>query len=171
MSLGKKVDALFADVAEALGRMGEEPAEPEPPSTAEQELIVLRAEAETLRRINGEYFALIEMMEKQREEWKTMFFTASAEHGTAQRMLNTIIAECSGLLRNSLRQLNHFRSAAGLEPVVNPKVQGKTLEELPTALPEDYAQRMRDLVSSAMKQTDGKAERERVIERISAKDA
>ena len=44
------------------------------------ELAQLRADNERLTRIKDEFFACIESMERQRDEWKEMYFTHYAEH-------------------------------------------------------------------------------------------
>lgn len=109
----------------------------------------------TSERINREYFDVIERIERERDQWKDMFFTQASEHQNAQAMLQKMLTDCSNNLRGALSQLNFFRSGAKLEPVMTPQM----LEHLPTTLPEDYGDLIKKLADSAMEQTDGRARR------------
>lgn len=155
-------DALKRAVVEAL-------TEPEMPDVEDDvvsgKLEVLEAEVAKLEqrlkveeRIGREYFDVIERIEKERDEWKEMFFTQSSEHQNAQSMLQKYLADCSGHLRAALGQLNFFRQAADLAPVAHPKM----LETLPGDVPDQYGEKIRDLAAKARTQTDGLAERARI---------
>jgi hypothetical protein len=115
----------------------------------------LRRDNERVTRINGEYFGLIEQMERERNEWKDMYFTQSSEHQTAQSMLRNNAVELGQQLRAAIAQLNIYRNAAGHEPIVEPKC----LEKMPGTLPEDYGKRMADLVANKKPDTDAKKAR------------
>ena len=113
------------------------------------------------QRIGLEYFEVIERIEKERDQWKDMFFTQSSEHQNAQAILQKMLADCSANLRSSLRQLNFFRSGADLDPVSTPAM----LESLPKDLPEKYGEKMRELAKSARPQTDGLSERAKISQK------
>lgn len=154
--------ALRRVVVEALS----EPAIPDvEDDLVSDKLAVVEAEAAKLEqrlkveeRIGREYFDVIERIEKERDEWKEMFFTQSSEHQNAQSMLQKYLADCSGHLRAALAQLNVLRQAAELPPIATPKM----LETLPTDLPEQYGNKVRDLAAKARAQTDGLAERAQI---------
>ena len=133
---------------------------PEPEAPSQESVLLEEAQdrLKTLERINREYFEVIEKIEKERDQWKDMFFQQSAEHQTAQAMLQKMLADCAANLRAAIVQLNFFRKGAELGPVVTPAL----LASLPTDLPEKYAQKMKALADSAMAQTDGLSERARI---------
>jgi hypothetical protein len=114
-------------------------------------------------RINGEYFEVIERIERERDQWKDMFFTQASEHQNAQALLQKMLADCSNNLRSALGQLNFFRKGADLELVSTPKM----LEEMPKDLPEQYGSRMKKLADSALEQTNGINERARIAASLS----
>lgn len=109
-------------------------------------------------RINGEYFDLIVQMEKERDEWKEMFFKQAGEHQNGQSLLQNKLSETAQVAKKAVAQLNVFRQAAGFPLVTEPKMLG----ELPQAIPEDYGARMKAIADGAMPQTDGKAERAKI---------
>lgn len=155
--------------AKAIARSLLEDADPEQMASDNEEVIkMLHEQVETLseklrtqERISLEYFDVIERIERERDQWKDMFFTQSSEHQNAQAILQKMLADCSGHLRSSLRQLNFFRTGADLEPVANPRM----LESMPSDLPERYGEKMRELAKQAKPQTDGIAERARIAEK------
>ncbi len=123
------------------------------------ELAQLRSDNERLTRINGEYFACIESMERQRDEWREMFFTHSGEHQAAQAMIRDSATELSQQLRAAVAQLNIYREAAAHTAIVEPKC----LEQVPTSIPEDFKKRMDALVAGKKHpDTDAKAERDAI---------
>lgn len=132
--------------------------EPTPEIYEDTRLDEALARMKVLERINGEYFDVIERIEKERDQWKEMFFTQASEHQNAQAMLQKMLADCSNNLRAALGQLNFFRKGAELDLVSNPKM----LEEMPKDLPEQYGERMKKLGASAFEQTNGAGERARI---------
>jgi len=128
----------------------------------EKEVALLEHRLKVEERIGREYFDVIERIEKERDEWKEMFFTQSSEHQNAQSLLQKYLADCSGHLRAAISQLNFFRKGADLAPVAHPKM----LDEVPTDVPGDYGQKIRKLAESARQQTDGKAERSKIAARV-----
>lgn len=136
-------------------------------SEDDREVAELRSRLNMFERINREYFAVIEQMEKERDQWKEMFFTQSGEHQNAQAMLQKMLLDCSGNLRAALNQLNFFRKAAELEPVKEPKM----LASIPTDVPEQYGKRIKELADSAMPQTDGKARRAEIAATMDSTDS
>lgn len=154
--------AIKRAVVEAL-------AEPELPEIAEievdaklaeleKEVALLQHRLKVEERIGREYFDVIERIEKERDEWKEMFFTQASEHQNAQSILQKYLADCSGHLRAALSQLNFFRKAAELAPVANPKM----LDALPTDVPEQYGEKIREMASKARPQTDGLGDRAKI---------
>lgn len=129
-------------------------------ANVEREFAALQERLRVEERISREYFEVIERIEKERDQWKDMFFTQSSEHQNAQAMLQKMLADCSNNLRGALTQLNFLRKAAGIEPVVNPAM----LEKVPTDLPEKYGEKIAELAASARPQTDGRSERAKIAE-------
>lgn len=125
----------------------------------EREMGGVRDRLRTEERIAREYFDIIERIEKERDEWKEMFFRQSLEHQNAQGLLQKYLADCSTHLSAAIRQLNFFRKAAALEPVMTPAI----LEQLPKDIPENYGKLIAELAASASPQTDGKAKRSKVL--------
>lgn len=128
------------------------------------ELRELRERAKLLERVASEYFGVIEQIEKEREQWKTMFFEQSAQHQNGQHMLQKMLNDCSTNLRAAIIQLNFFRQGAELGPVIEPKM----LASLPTDIPDQYGRRMKELAAAAAPQTDGAARRALALEVVSA---
>lgn len=127
-------------------------------SEVERQFALLQERLKTEERISREYFDVIERIERERDQWKDMFFTQSSEHQNAQAMLQKMLADCSNNLRGALAQLNFLRKAANMEPVVTPAM----LEKIPTDVPERYGEKIAELATSARPQTDGRAERSRI---------
>jgi hypothetical protein len=126
------------------------------------ELDSLHDRMRVLERINLEYFEVIERIERERDEWKHMLFTQTSEHQNAQALLQRALSDCSHNLRGALGQLNWFRRAADLAPVDSPAM----LETLPTGVPEAFGDKVKAMADGASKQTDGKAERERIAKQL-----
>lgn len=124
----------------------------------ERQFASLQERLKTEERISREYFDVIERIERERDQWKEMFFTQSSEHQNAQAMLQKMLADCSNNLRGALAQLNFLRKAAGMEPVVTPAM----LDKIPTDVPEKYGEKIAELAAAALPQTDGKSERSRI---------
>lgn len=132
-----------------------------PVAVADVNVAELQHRVATLERISAEYFEVIERIERERDQWKDMFFTQSSEHQNAQAILQKMLADLSGAFRSSMRQLNFFRAAADLDPVASPA----HLEALPTDIPEQYGLKIKELTEKVVPQTDGKALREQIIQR------
>ena len=132
--------------------------EPTPEVYEDTRLDDALARMKVLERINSEYFDVIERIEKERDQWKDMFFTQASEHQNAQALLQKMLADCSNNLRAALSQLNFFRKGADLETVITPK----SLIDFPTDLPDQYGAKMKKLASEALPQTNGLTERERI---------
>lgn len=155
--------------AKTIARSLLEESDPEQIASDSEEVIkLLHEQVEMLNerlknqeRISLEYFEVIERIERERDQWKDMFFTQSSEHQNAQAILQKMLTDCSNHLRASLRQLNFFRSGAELEPVASPQM----LETLPSDLPERYGEKMKELASGAKPQTDGTKERSKIAEK------
>ena len=138
--------------------------EPTPEIYEDTRLDDALARMKVLERINGEYFDVIERIEKERDQWKDMFFTQASEHQNAQALLQKMLADCSNNLRAALGQLNFFRKGADLELVSTPKM----LDEMPKDLPEQYGLKMKKLASEALPQANGLAERDRIAATLPA---
>lgn len=118
----------------------------------------LKAENEVLERRNREYFDVIERIEKQRDEWKEMYFTQSAQHQVAQAMLQRRAQLVGEQLVVAVKHLNAFLTQAGHELVQTPQ----NLEELKDDVAARYGERMKALSDAASVDVDGKAERDRI---------
>jgi len=149
-----KAKAVARSLLETPPVVSEEEAE----NPLEKRLQEVELRLKTMERISDEYFEVIERIERERDQWKDMFFTQSGEHQNAQAMLQKMLADSSSHLRSALKQLNLFRKGADLEPVAHPRM----LDQLPLDLPEKYGERMRELARAALEQTNGLVERARI---------
>ena len=111
-----------------------------------------------LQRIASEYFEVIEQLDRQRDEWKGMYREQALRHQGAQKVLQRCVHTLANQLRQAVRQVNFFRSAAELPAVTEPV----SLEQLPDGVPENYAAKLAELEAKLLAQTDGLTERERV---------
>jgi len=127
----------------------------QPSSTAEQKL---RAEIDDLRRRNSEYFELIERIEKQRDQWKEMFFTQAAQHQTAQEMLQRRLGIVGDQLALLVRRVNVMLKRAGLPTLDSPQ----SLEALSEDVAAQYGARMGELADQVGEDIQGAAERDRI---------
>ena len=130
----------------------------------ERQFVALQERLKVEERISREYFDVISRIEKERDQWKEMFFTQAQEHQNAQAMLQKMLADSAANLRASIVQLDQFRVAAGLERIKTPKM----LEAIPDDVAELYGEKMRKLAEAALEQTDGATERDRIAATIPA---
>lgn len=146
-------------VARALLESPELPSEEEAAvNPLEARLREVEERLKIMERVSDEYFEVIERIERERDQWKDMFFTQANEHQNAQAILQKMLGDSATHLRSAIKQLNVFRKGAELDPVVNPRM----LEQLPTDLPEKYGERMRELAKGALAQTNGLVERAKI---------
>jgi hypothetical protein len=129
-----------------------------PPGRAVDEDDALRREIADLQRRNREYFEVIESIEKQRDEWKAMFFTQSAQHQVAQEMLQRRARQIYEKFAVAVRHLNEFLKQAGHAPVDTQKA----LDELSDDVAARYGERMQQMASTVSTAVDGEAERKRI---------
>lgn len=69
------------------------------------ELSQLRGTAQESARRSDEYLGMIQVAQKERDGWKTMYYRESAEHGNAQAMLFREIGRCAAAARAAGRAL------------------------------------------------------------------
>lgn len=72
-----------------------------------------------LRRVAGEYWDLVQRMERQRDEWRTMFFEQSREHHRAQVALQELLTRVTRVTRAIVSTINQARVPAGLPELQN----------------------------------------------------
>lgn len=159
-SLSQEIDHLVAELGDATAELEQRAAALE---RAEVALSAAQAEIERLERSGSEYFAAIEDMHREREQWKSMFFEQSIQHQGAQAMLGRALAVSDKRLRMLCQALlkdedEERRDAAGalleqLDRVAEPVELGK---------PKEFAEKMLALAASVEPQTDGLAARERI---------
>jgi hypothetical protein len=77
----------------------------------------VKAELKMRERQCREYFDLIEGILAERDEWKAMFVTQSAQHEAAQAMLVKAIGRVRTQANVVLTHLNAYRRAQNLPPV------------------------------------------------------
>jgi len=123
-----------------------------------KELELLRVEVRTLTRKNLEYFGVIEVIEKERDQWKAMYRQQAREHQHAQAVLEHREHELSMLIRTLVAMVNAYRAKTG-EPEL--KVAGASLEPPPVSS-EAYGKRMAELEAGMPPPIDGKAEFEKI---------
>jgi len=115
------------------------------------------------KRIGGEYFAVIESMERQRNEWKEMFFEQAAEHVQGQSRLEEALTRVRQALGSVVKQLNFLRELGGLEPLN----AAHEMEEgaPPIGQAEEFRRKVQELTARAPEETDGMAAREEIRDR------
>lgn len=127
-----------------------------------QENRELRAELARSKRIATDYFEVIEKLDRQRDEWKQMYRDQALHHQAGQQLLQNCAHTLAMQLRQALVHLNLLRKAADLEPICEPR----SLIDLPTNVPEKYAERLAQLEKELSEQTDGLAAREAILSRL-----
>lgn len=138
-------------------------------STAEQtekmskRLLYLEEALKIQKRISGEYFALIESMEGQRNEWKEMFFEQAAEHVQGQSRLEEALARVRQALGSVVTQLNFLRELGGLKKLN----AAHEMEEgaPPIGQAEEFRRKVQELTDRAPEETDGMTAREDIRDR------
>ena len=148
-------------ILERLRRMKKFVAPPALPGDVDDgptEVETLRREIADLQRRNREYFDVIERIEKQRDEWKAMFFTQSAQHQVAQEMLQRRARQIYEKFAVAVRHLNEFLKQSGHAPVETQKA----LDELSDDVAARYGERMQQMASTVSTAVDGEAERKQI---------
>lgn len=131
-------------------------------ATVEDEYVdqfVTEDELTRLHRRCGEYFKIIEAIEKERNEWIEMWRTQAGEHLTAQAMLERSLAATRQTAARAIVMLNKMRKAAKLEPILKPDGL-ESYDGEPVGLAEDYAVRMLSLRKKLGAPIDAKAARD-----------
>lgn len=132
-------------------------------STLYAENMQLLSDIETLKeqlsiekRKSGQYFELIERIERQRDERWGMFLEHSVEHQRAQATLEDSIMMLRTLLGNAIMEINGYRKKENKELVVKPI----DLLAEPIGTADEFARKMRVLRESVSDPIDGKKERD-----------
>lgn len=100
--------------------------EPEPPPASAPKPVDKRyveqfsaeTEVEQLRRKCDEYFRVVEMVMKERDEWQKRFREHLREHTVAQQMYERDLVKARKAAGVLLTQLNKMRIDADLKPIV-----------------------------------------------------
>lgn len=97
-----------------------------------------------------DYFALLERLEKQRDEWKDMWFTQLGQHQEAQSMLESALLQTRQFLARAISELNVLRKEKSLPPIQ----KLLDLQAPPLGTAKAYAERMKRLEEAAPKNVD-----------------
>lgn len=124
------------------------------------------ARIKALEQIKTDYFEIIEQIERERDQWKEMYFQASREHQTAQAMLCSALEKARHVALGLQNAVNVEREKAGLEPIRVVPDPGAP----PADMAGEYRARMDQLEAGAMLQSDGKALRAKADEKFLKKD-
>jgi phage-related minor tail protein len=108
---------------------------------------LLKEEASKQKQRALEYFGLLERLEKQRDEWKGMWFTQVREHQEGQAMLERALMSVRGRFVQSLQMVNAYRQEKKLEPLTKAKDFDREASLIGTA--EAYGVRMKELEAKA----------------------
>lgn len=128
------------------------------------------SEIEKLRRHNAEYFSVIERIERERNEWITMYREQSAEHLTAQGMLERDLMAVRQTAQRAILMLNVLRKEKG-EPPIKGTADLLPYDGEPVGLMERYAERMLELRAQLAAPIDGLAERDAIRAKYQADGA
>lgn len=120
----------------------------------------LRADYEREKRIRWEFFALIEQIERERNQWKKMFLEQAGQHQAAQAKLEEGLSLAGQMYARALTELNAHRKEKGTAPA---KPYDFATGLFGTA--EAYGQAMAALRDTAPAGTDGKAVRDQILRR------
>lgn len=124
------------------------------------EVAELRFQVTDLARRNREYFDVIESIEKQRNEWKTMYFDSTAKNVAAHAMLRRIIEGLSLQNKKAIMVLNGFFEKLGHAPV-------KTRDDLlalSDSISDEYKEHIDKLTADAPADIDGLSTRSVIAE-------
>lgn len=123
------------------------------------ELIDLSSRLELEKKKSREFFDLIERVIAQRDERWEMFLTHSREHQYAQASLEETILGLRAMLSNAVKELNQYRSKAGVKTIDRPI----DLLGLPIGTAEEFSRHMKELRESVSAPIDAVVERDRIV--------
>jgi len=103
------------------------------------------------KRRSAEYFALIQKMEAQREEWKSLYQRDSQGHQAAQATLQEHVVQLRMQLVGLVQTLNVHRKEKGEEPIDLRKLDVKAF---PVGIAEETAARNARDLAGVGEQTD-----------------
>lgn len=131
--------------------------------------VELEAGLRLQKRRADEYFRVIEGIERERNEWKRMWYKDAAGHVQAQALLQDALESMRSQLIVALREINRMRVEQKLGPIAN-------LEHLnPRAPPIGIAEQNRAentrLLAAMAPEIDGRAERAGIDAQITALEA
>lgn len=115
------------------------------------------------RRRSEEYFALIERLEAQRNEWNAMWKRDSAGHQQAQAMLQEALIFARQQLRQVVSMVNQHRVANGLEVIDVSKLD---VNAPPVGIAEDTAAFNAKELAAAPVDIDRETELRRINEKV-----
>ena len=130
--------------------------------TLERELMRAHAATATSERIKGEYFSLLEKLERQRDEWRELYHTQSRTHHNAQVLLESHLMQTRDWLGKVIKVANAYRKERN-EPLI---LKPADLEALspPIGTAAEYEKAMKHLAAGAEPLLDAKLEREKLDE-------
>lgn len=102
-----EADAHTLAVVELEGRLAE----------AHEENAFLRRDRDVQKRRADEFFNVIELVLKERDQWRTMWHDHGREHLEAQNLLENALTEARSVAKNALITINRYRKKAGQEPI------------------------------------------------------
>lgn len=117
--LTKLVSTVRALVTEPLPPVPPLHEAPQKPASDAPELVGLWGETplQCAERRAREYFAVIQLLETQRNTWRAKFYKVVRGHAPAQAMLEAEIARQRVVVANMLRAQNAMRAELGKEPL------------------------------------------------------
>jgi regulator of replication initiation timing len=113
----------------------------------------LTRECETLKRKASEYFSVIEDIEKQRNQWKDMWFAHGREHLNAQAKMESTIEVLRNEVLALIKIINGYRTEKG-QPEMN-----RPAEASRASIVEAFARSLKKAYELAPKEIQGEAER------------
>lgn len=130
----------------------------------EAERVVQRVEAELAKavRIKGEYFGLIERMERQRDEWRELYHTQSRTHHNAQVLLEGYLTQAREWLQKAILIINQYRKEANQPLIQKPGDIEASAPPIGTAT--EYEATINALTAAAEPLIDAKAARTEIDE-------
>lgn len=124
----------------------------------EDAIAVLERAVDDLRRRNREYFDVIASLEKQRDEWRGMFFDSSQKSMNAHVLYRRQITSLSLKLKRAINMLNGFFVIVGHEPVKTEK----DFDAISERIADNYRNDIDALKAAAPVAVDGAARRKEI---------
>lgn len=121
------------------------------------ELDSAQLDLERHKQLAADYFRIVEEMQQERDQWRSMFHRASEEHCTAQAMMEHGVENAAVVCGRMLQILNQYRKKAHEKPWT----MGDVFKSMPKTS-ASYKAKMLELVGAAKEPMDGVAERDKL---------